>query len=115
MFDYGGTQARWRYAGRGYGSAVAEGPEGGPTLRLTTSLRLGLEGHGAYAAGRLMEGDVAFPQAFTHLALIDSVLRVLRDGEHVAYAGQPCARPRGRHTDDRASRTHLTIVGKRIT
>jgi Glycosyl hydrolases family 15 len=56
-----------------------------------------------------------FPQAFTHLALIDSVLRVIRDGEQAAYSGQPCQRPRGRHTDDRASHTHLTIVGKPIT
>ena len=60
VFDYGRTQARWRYAGSGYDSALAEGPEGAPALRLTTSLRLGLEGRGAYAAGRLTEGDTAF-------------------------------------------------------
>jgi GH15 family glucan-1,4-alpha-glucosidase len=60
VFDYGRTQARWRYAGSGYGSALADGPEGAPTLRLTTSLRLGLEGRGAYAAGRLTKGDAAF-------------------------------------------------------
>ena len=56
-----------------------------------------------------------FPQAFTHLALIDSVLRVIHDGEPAAHVGQLHARRRLRHTDDRASRTQLTIVGKRIT
>jgi alpha,alpha-trehalase len=60
VFDFGRMQARWRYAGGGYGSALADGPDGTPTLRLTTNLRLGLEGRGAYAAARLTEGDAAF-------------------------------------------------------
>ena len=60
VFDYGRTEARWEYVGNGCESAVASGPAGAPTLHLTTSFRLGLEGRGAYASGRLREGNAAF-------------------------------------------------------
>lgn len=40
VFGYGRTPARCRYVGSGYERALAEGPDGAPTLRLTTSLRL---------------------------------------------------------------------------
>ncbi len=64
MFDYGRNPARWEYVDEGYGEAVATAPGSGPVgeleLRLTTNLRLGLEGRGAYARTRLSEGDNVF-------------------------------------------------------
>jgi GH15 family glucan-1,4-alpha-glucosidase len=62
-FDYGREQATWSYDGEGYGSAVAT-PSGQrdelPAVRLTTSLRLGIEGRAAQARTRMQEGDTAF-------------------------------------------------------
>src|SRR5919109_4040727 len=60
VFDYGKTQARWQYAGPGYGEAVAEGGEGDVPLRLVTDLRVGFEGPGAHATKTLREGETAF-------------------------------------------------------
>jgi alpha,alpha-trehalase len=60
VFDYGRGAARWAYAGEGYGEAVAAAPGGDLELRLTTNLRLGLEGRGAHARSRLVEGDNVF-------------------------------------------------------
>jgi len=62
VFDYGRRQAVWRYAGPAYGDALAECvPEHtGPTLRLTTDLRIGIEGTAAHARTRMSEGDEAF-------------------------------------------------------
>jgi GH15 family glucan-1,4-alpha-glucosidase len=62
-FDYGREQATWSYDGDGYGSAVAtpSGRRGDiPAVRLTTSLRLGVEGRAAQARTRMQEGDTAF-------------------------------------------------------
>jgi alpha,alpha-trehalase len=60
VFDYGRTEARWEYAGQGYGEAVAHGGEGDVQLRLVTDLRVGFEGRGAHARTTLHEGDRAF-------------------------------------------------------
>jgi alpha,alpha-trehalase len=60
VFDYGRVTARWAYAGDGYGEAVATAPGVDVALRLTTNLRLGLEGRGAHARSRLREGDDVF-------------------------------------------------------
>ena len=62
-FDYHRAGARWEYAGTGYGEAVARArtdPDAHPTLRLTTNLRIGLEGRQARARTRLKEGDNVF-------------------------------------------------------
>jgi GH15 family glucan-1,4-alpha-glucosidase len=60
VFGYGLRDADWAYAGPGYGEAVATGdPEDAP-LRLTTDLRLGLEGRTARAHTTMQEGDRAF-------------------------------------------------------
>jgi len=62
VFDYGRRQPEWGYSGPGYGEAVASCPPGGagPMLRLTTDLRLGIEGTAAHARTRMSEGDEAF-------------------------------------------------------
>jgi alpha,alpha-trehalase len=62
VFDYGRRQAEWTYAGAGYGEAVAGWAAGatGPGLRLTTDLRIGIEGPAAHARTRMGEGDQAF-------------------------------------------------------
>jgi alpha,alpha-trehalase len=60
VFDYGRTEATWQYAGSGYSAAVAKGGPNDPVLRLTTGMRLGLEGRGAQGFTTLREGDSAF-------------------------------------------------------
>jgi alpha,alpha-trehalase len=62
-FDYGQEQAEWAYDGDGYGTAVARAagsPSDRPELKLSTSLRIGLEGRTAQARTRMQEGDTAF-------------------------------------------------------
>ena len=74
-FDYHRRDATWEYSGEVYGEAVARcvstpgepgtGPRGvpaspPPVLKLTTDLRLGLEGREARARTRLHEGDDVF-------------------------------------------------------
>ncbi len=59
-FDYGRHDAEWTYVGEGYGEAVARGRDDDPPLRLTTDLRVGLEGRAAIAETRMSEGDRAF-------------------------------------------------------
>jgi GH15 family glucan-1,4-alpha-glucosidase len=62
-FDYHRNPARWEYSSTGYGEAVAhatENPDEHPTLRLTTNLRLGLQGRQARARTRLIQGDNVF-------------------------------------------------------
>ena len=62
-FDYGRSAARWEYSADAYGEAIARArtdPDAHPTLRLTTNLRIGLEGREARARTRLKEGDNAF-------------------------------------------------------
>jgi GH15 family glucan-1,4-alpha-glucosidase len=60
MFDYGRIPVRWAFDGDGYGSAVASAPGSDVQLRLTTDLRLGVEGSRARARTTLHEGDRAF-------------------------------------------------------
>ena len=60
VFDYGRNDAAWEYSSAGYGEAVARGAEDDPLLRLTTSMRLGLEGRSALAAHQMEEGDRDF-------------------------------------------------------
>ena len=66
MFGYGKSGPVWEYAGGGYGEAVATSRDGSGstaqpiTLRLTTDLRLGIEGPTAQARSRMTEGDNAF-------------------------------------------------------
>ncbi len=62
-FDYGRSPATWEYSSSAYGEAIARArkdPEANPTLRLTSNLRIGLEGHEARARTRLTEGDKVF-------------------------------------------------------
>ncbi len=59
-FDYGRTDARWEYTGPGWTEAIARGGEGDPGLRLTTDMRVGLEGRSAVAFTRLSDGESAF-------------------------------------------------------
>ena len=62
-FDYHRNNASWEYSASAYGEAIARGdrdPDSHPTLRLTTNLRLGLEGREARARTRLKEGDNVF-------------------------------------------------------
>jgi GH15 family glucan-1,4-alpha-glucosidase len=59
-FDYGRADVEWEYAGPGYGEAIARGRPIDPGLRLTTDLRLGLEGRSAEANTMLHEGESAF-------------------------------------------------------
>ncbi|WP_239654744.1 MULTISPECIES: glycoside hydrolase family 15 protein [unclassified Rhodococcus (in: high G+C Gram-positive bacteria)] len=63
-FDYHRGAAIWEYTGKVYEEATAtchsSRPGDHPSLRLTTDLRLGLEGREARARTRLIEGDNAF-------------------------------------------------------
>jgi alpha,alpha-trehalase len=59
-FDYGRADAKWEYAGSGWTEATARGGDGDPLLRLTTDMRLGLEGRAAVAFTRLNDGESAF-------------------------------------------------------
>ncbi len=62
-FDYHRIGATWEYSAAAYGEAVARAKtdsDAHPTLRLTTNLRIGLEGREARARTRLKEGDDVF-------------------------------------------------------
>jgi alpha,alpha-trehalase len=62
-FDYNRNSARWQFSAAGYGEAVARAKQDRdafPTLRLTTNLRIGLDGRQARARTRLKEGDDVF-------------------------------------------------------
>jgi alpha,alpha-trehalase len=60
VFDYGRTDAKWQYTGAGYEEVIASGGPDDPPLRLTTNMRLGIEGRSAVALTRLDDGDTAF-------------------------------------------------------
>ena len=62
-FDYGRINAAWEYSADAYSEATARPRTDGeehPPLRLTTNLRIGIEGREARARTRLKEGDNAF-------------------------------------------------------
>jgi GH15 family glucan-1,4-alpha-glucosidase len=62
-FDYHRNTAQWEYSANAYGEAIARAknnPDDHPTLRLTTNLRIGLEGRQARARTRMSEGDDVF-------------------------------------------------------
>lgn len=62
-FDYHRAPARWEYTGKVYEEATATSRQSSgdhPALRLTSNLRLGLEGREARARTRMVEGDNAF-------------------------------------------------------
>jgi alpha,alpha-trehalase len=60
VFNYGKDGASWRYDGHGYREAVASAPDTDLELRLTTDLRIGVEGRRAMARTTLEEGDNVF-------------------------------------------------------
>ena len=60
VFDYGAQESQWSYDGPGYGEVVAKSDDGDVQLRLTTNLRVGIEGRGVQARTRLTEGDDVF-------------------------------------------------------
>ncbi|WP_432420521.1 glycoside hydrolase family 15 protein [Nocardia carnea] len=62
-FDYHRQMASWEYTGKVYEEATAvcaDDPTAGPSLVLTTDLRLGLQGREARARTRMTEGDSAY-------------------------------------------------------
>lgn len=62
-FDYARTGVNWDYEGDGYNQLVATpqaGQPGHPTLRLTSSLRFGIEGGSAIARTRMSEGETHY-------------------------------------------------------
>ena len=62
-FDYHRVSSSWEYSAQAYGEAIAratKNPDSHPTLRLTTNLRIGLEGREARARTRMKEGDNVF-------------------------------------------------------
>jgi GH15 family glucan-1,4-alpha-glucosidase len=62
-FDYHRIEASWEYSASAYGEAVArarDDPDAHPKLKLTTNLRIGLEGREARARTRMKEGDNVF-------------------------------------------------------
>jgi len=60
VFDYGRSPAEWVFADDGYGTAVASAQGSLVELRLTTDLRLGLDGSRARARRTLVAGDQVF-------------------------------------------------------
>ena len=59
-FDYGRAHAKWEYAGDGYGELQCA-PEGLENpVRLTSDIRLGVEGSHATARHLMKEGEMAF-------------------------------------------------------
>jgi len=59
-FDYGRSHGRWRYTGDGYGEAEAGPVDGEAAIRLTTDMKLGIEGPRAMARRRLRAGEQVF-------------------------------------------------------
>jgi GH15 family glucan-1,4-alpha-glucosidase len=60
MLDYGRVPAQWEFDGDGYSSVIGSAQGSDLTLRLTTDLRLGVEGSRARARTTLREGDEVF-------------------------------------------------------
>jgi GH15 family glucan-1,4-alpha-glucosidase len=60
LFDYGVTTGHWAYDGDGYHSLSVQAPEGGVSLSLVSSLRLGVAGPRCYGRTSLSEGEESF-------------------------------------------------------
>ncbi len=60
VFDNGGAEASWKYAGDGYHAAIARGEGGDLPLRMNTDLNIGFEGSIATARTLLKQGDERF-------------------------------------------------------
>src|SRR5712691_2827406 len=59
-FDYGHERARWRYTDKGYFQGVATAEGVGPSLTLTSDIRLGFEGPRASARTLIKQGESRF-------------------------------------------------------
>jgi GH15 family glucan-1,4-alpha-glucosidase len=59
-FDYGRSHGLWRHSGDGYGEAEIEPADGEAAIRLTTDMKLGIEGPRAMARRRLRAGEQVF-------------------------------------------------------
>jgi alpha,alpha-trehalase len=59
-FEYGAKGGTWSYLGEGYGAMVVSPPQGDPSLKLTSSVRLGSVGGRCYGRTNLAEGEGAF-------------------------------------------------------
>ncbi len=108
-FDYHRVSASWEYSAQAYGEAIAranKNPDSHPTLRLTTNLRLGLEGREARARTRMKEGDNVFvalswsklgvPQTYDEAAEQDVADQRVPGGSGSTSATSPTIR--GGHT-----------------
>jgi alpha,alpha-trehalase len=60
VFGYGRMRSSWRYTDRGYYQAAISPPDGDLTLRLSSDIRIGLEGPSARSRTLLHEGDTRF-------------------------------------------------------
>ncbi len=58
--DYGRSRVEWEYDGDGYESVVGRSPDSDLQLRLTTDLRLGIEGGHAIVRTTMRDGDERF-------------------------------------------------------
>ncbi len=56
VFDYARSGGKWEYTGEDYGGVVTTA-EGQPTLRLTSSLRIGIEGRIAMGRTKITNGE----------------------------------------------------------
>lgn len=81
-FDYDRVHPSLRYVGSGYNAITASAPNQ-PTLTLTSSIRMGVEGRAVTARTRLKEGDKHFVAlAFSELpgpANVDDAYRMIND------------------------------------
>jgi GH15 family glucan-1,4-alpha-glucosidase len=85
-FDYGRQRGVWQHTGDSYGQAEVAPGDGQPAIRLTTDLKLGIEGPRAIARRRLRAGEQVFcalswgdgspPETFA-----DAHMRLTRTGD----------------------------------
>jgi len=60
LFEYGATTGQWSYDGDGYGSVTVHDSGGELTLKVVSSLRLGIVGARCYGRTSLAEGEESF-------------------------------------------------------
>ncbi|MDG3013274.1 glycoside hydrolase family 15 protein [Speluncibacter jeojiensis] len=120
-FNYHRAAAQWEYTGTAYEEATATcrptGPLAAdqPTLKLTTNLRLGLEGREARARTRMSEGDEcfvalswsAFPAPSTYQEAADRMWRTAECWRQWINIGQFPDHP----WRDQLQRSALTLKG----